>query len=199
MRAVVDGLTLPPEWPEIRAELDAEPDTAVLHRQLCELDPLAASRMEPGNRRRVLRALEVTIGSGRPFSSFGRPEGLGAHPPTRFRLAGVWLPRAVLRRRIAERLASQMERGFLEEVTRLVADPRGLSRTAGQALGYRELLGHLRGELPLEEALAQVVARTAEFARRQWMWFRRDPRITWLAAPANPLAALPALLRQWAS
>lgn len=199
VRAVVDGLAVPPEWPEVRAELDAEPDTAALHRRLRDLDPLGASRMEPGNRRRILRALEVTIGSGRPFSSFGCPDGLGAHPPTPFRLVGLWLPRHVLRRRIGERLAAQMERGFLDEVERLLADPRGLSRTAAQALGYRELLAHLRGEVPLEDALAQTFGRTTRFARRQWVWFRRDPRVTWLAAPSNPLAVLPALLRQWAS
>ena len=71
LRAVIDDLTLPGRFPEVRAELEAEPDTVALHRRLAELDPVAAARMEPTNRRRVVRALEVTLGSGRPFSSFG--------------------------------------------------------------------------------------------------------------------------------
>ncbi|MDQ3642527.1 MAG: tRNA (adenosine(37)-N6)-dimethylallyltransferase MiaA, partial [Actinomycetota bacterium] len=90
VQAVVDGLALPGEWPELKAELEAQP-VDQLHRRLTRVDPLAASRIEPGNGRRLVRALEVTLGSGRPFSSFG--PGLGAYPPTRFRLAGVWLPR----------------------------------------------------------------------------------------------------------
>ncbi|HMJ76921.1 MAG TPA: tRNA (adenosine(37)-N6)-dimethylallyltransferase MiaA, partial [Iamia sp.] len=71
LRAVIDGLALPGQHPEVRAELEADPDTRALHRRLADLDPLAASRMEPDNRRRVVRALEVTLGSGRPFSSYG--------------------------------------------------------------------------------------------------------------------------------
>src|SRR5688500_12652233 len=71
LRAVTDSLDVPGQWPDVRAELEAEPDTVALHGRLAELDPVAATRMEPTNRRRVVRALEVTLGSGRPFSSFG--------------------------------------------------------------------------------------------------------------------------------
>ena len=79
-----------------------------------------------------------------------------------------------------------MEAGFLDEVRRLRADPRGISRTAGQALGYKELLDHLDGAVTLDEALDLAIRRTGRFARRQWAWFRRDPRITWLdAGPAS--------------
>ncbi len=87
LRAVVDELTLPGQFPGVRAGLEAEPDTAALHARLAELDPTAAARMEPSNRRRIVRALEVTLGSGRPFSSFG--PGLDEHPPTRFALVAV--------------------------------------------------------------------------------------------------------------
>jgi tRNA dimethylallyltransferase len=143
----------------------------------------------------VVRTLEVTLGSGQRFSSFG--PGLSSHLPTRFRMAGVWLPRAVVAGRIAARYRAQMEHGFLEEVRRLSRHPGGLSRTARQALGYRELLSHLAGETGLEEALDAAVRRTTAFARRQRVWFRRDPRITWFGAPGNPLAVLPALLGDW--
>jgi tRNA dimethylallyltransferase len=193
VQAVVDGLALPGEWPELKAELEGQPPDA-LYRRLEELDPLAASRIEPGNARRLVRALEVTLGSGRPFSSFG--PGLGAYPPTRFRLAGVWVPRPVLAERIAARYRAQLAAGFLDEVRRLAAT---MSRTARQALGYKELLAHLAGEWTLEEAVDAAVGRTRGFARRQRAWFRRDPRITWFGAPTNPVDLLPALLGDWSA
>jgi tRNA dimethylallyltransferase len=189
VQALVDDLDIPGQYPGVRARLEAEADTAALHARLAELDPLAASRMEASNRRRVVRALEVTIGSGQPFSSFG--PGLDAHPATGFDLVGLRRDPADLRDRIAARYAQQMADGFLEEVRRLHADPRGLSRTASQALGYKELIAHLEGELTLEEALDLAVRRTVHFARRQRAWFRRDPRIQWLdAGPDTDLLRL---------
>ncbi|MDP9071487.1 MAG: tRNA (adenosine(37)-N6)-dimethylallyltransferase MiaA [Actinomycetota bacterium] len=195
LRAVVDGLNLPGEWPEVRAELDTEGDVAVLHRRLAVLDPAAAARTTPGNRRRILRALEVTLGSGRPFSSFG--PGLSSHPPAAFPMAGVWLPRPVVSHRISERLAAMVGAGLVDEVRALSRRPGGMSRTAAQALGYRELLAHQRGECTLPEAIERAVRRTRAFSRRQRMWFRRDPRITWYGSSGNPFAVLPALLGDW--
>ena len=192
VQAVVDGLAMPGEWPAVKAELETQAPTE-LHRRLTELDPLAASRIEPGNTRRLVRALEVTLGSGRPFSSFG--PGLGAYLPSpRFRLAGVWLPRPVVAERIEARYRQQLAAGFLEEV-RALRDR--MSRTARQALGYKELLAHLAGDCTLDEAVAAAVSRTREFARRQRAWFRRDPRITWVGAAGNPVDLLPALLGDW--
>ncbi len=200
LQALVDGLTLPGQWPEVRAGLEAEALTpagvGALHRRLSDTDPVAASRIEPANSRRIVRALEVTIGSGRPFSSFG--PGLGAYPPSRFLLAGVWLPRQVVADRIAHRYVDQLASGFVAEVAALAARPGGLSRTARQALGYRELLDHLAGHSSLDDAVDLAVRRTGRFARRQRAWFRRDPRITWFGAARNPVAALPALLGHWA-
>ena len=201
LNAVVDGLTVPGTWPELRAELESEAATpagvGALYRRLASADPPAAARIEPANARRIVRALEVTLGSGRRFSSFG--PGLAAFPPTRFRLAGVWLPRQVVAARIEARYTAQVEAGFVDEVRALAADrDRLLSRTARQALGYRELLDHVAGRTTLEEALALAVARTRQFARRQRMWFRRDPRIVWFGTAANPLALLPAVLGHFA-
>lgn len=193
LRAVVDDLTLPGEYPEVRAQLEANPDTAALHTRLAELDPVAAGRMEPTNRRRVVRAMEVTLGSGRPFSSFG--PGLETYPPTRFRLLGVELPAEVVAERIAARYHDQVAHGFVDEVRRLVADPRGLSPTARQALGYRELLEHVEGRLSRDEALELAIVRTRRFARRQRSWFRRDPRIDWHHAP-DPSDLLDPLLHK---
>jgi tRNA dimethylallyltransferase len=206
LQAVVDGLRLPGEWPAIKAELEAEAATPVgvsaLHARLTVADPTAAARIEPSNARRVVRALEVTLGSGQPFSSFG--PGIDAYPRTSFRLAGVWLPRAVVGQRIVERYQAQIKDGFVEEVRLLQSRPGGLSRTARQALGYRELLDtfNVHGAdavagAPLEDAIQRAISRTREFARRQRSWFRRDLRIAWFAASRNPFAVLPALLGDW--
>ncbi len=182
VQAIVDDLDIPGQFPEARAAIEDDPDTIALYRQLTALDPLAASRMEPGNRRRIVRALEVTVGSGRPFSSFG--PGLDARPPTPFRLVGVARDPAELRVRIEARYAVQMAAGFLEEVATLRAHPKGISRTAAQALGYKELLDHLDGAVSLPEAVELAVNRTRRFARRQRAWFGRDPRVTWIDADA---------------
>jgi tRNA dimethylallyltransferase len=195
LRTVVDGLDIPGRYPDVRAEVEAEPDTVALHRWLVELDPVAAGRMLMSNRRRILRALEVTLGSGRPFSSYG--PGLQSYGDTNFLLVGVRLPADVVARRIEERIQAQLDAGFLDEVRTLAAHARPLSRSARQALGYRELLAHVAGSITLEEAVDATVRHTRQFARRQRVWFRRDPRITWLDAEDDPMAVLPGLLRRF--
>ena len=192
-QAVVDGLEPPGQYPEVRAELEADKDTAALHRRLAGLDPLGASRMEPSNRRRVIRALEVTLGSGRPFSSFG--PGITAFPETAWKLAGLWLPRPVVAERIGRRLRGMVAAGFVDEVKGLNA--AGMSRTARQALGYREILRHLEGEMSVQEAVDEADRRTRAFARRQRVWSRRDPRIAWFGAADNPLAVTSQILGNW--
>lgn len=182
VRAVVDDLDLPGRWPAVRAGLEADagsPDRlAALHARLRALDPVAAARTTPTNGRRIVRALEVTLGSGRPFSSFG--PGLESYPPTRFTLIGLRFLAAPVDREIEDRVAGWLAAGWLEEVRRLAARPAGLSRTARQALGYKELLAHVEGSTSLDEAVEAALRRTRSFARRQWAWFRRDPRIHWV-------------------
>ncbi|MYG99590.1 MAG: tRNA (adenosine(37)-N6)-dimethylallyltransferase MiaA [Acidimicrobiaceae bacterium] len=191
VRAVIDDLKIPGRYPAVRAELEADPDTEALHRRLVDLDPVAAGRMEPSNRRRIVRALEVTAGSGRPFSSYG--PGLGHYPPTSFVQLGLCRDRDRLDERITARYQQQVAAGFLDEVRALAEAP--ISHTASHALGYKELLAHVRGETTLEEALELAVVRTRRFARRQERWFRRDPRIHWLDAPTTPADALSAWQR----
>jgi tRNA dimethylallyltransferase len=178
VRAIVDALEIPGQFPDVRAGLDADPDTVALHARLAQLDPVAAARMEPSNRRRVVRALEVTLGSGRPFSSFG--PGLDTYAPTPIRLVGLRVPRPELDARIDARYEEQIAAGFLDEVRALASRP--LSRTARQALGYKELLDHVEGRTSFEEAMDLARTRTHRFARRQERWFRRDPRIRWIDA-----------------
>jgi tRNA dimethylallyltransferase len=192
LRAVVDDLELPGRYPEVARDLESEADepggVATLYSRLVALDPTAAARIEPNNRRRTLRALEVIAGSGRRFSSFG--PGLDAYPPTPFVLVGLAFDAVRDDVSIEERLAAQLDAGLLDEVRRLRAQPGGLSRTARQALAYRELLAHLEEGVPLDEAVAEAVRRTKSFARRQWAWFRRDPRITWLDRDGDLLGQL---------
>ncbi len=194
-QALVDGLQPPGVYPEVKAELEDDPDTAALHARLVMLDPVAAGRMEPSNRRRVIRALEVTLGSGRSFSSYG--PGIAAFPETSWNLAGIWLPRGVVAERIESRLDRMIAEGLVEEVKRLSTSPAGLSRTARQALGYRELLAHVEQGAPLDEAVVEAKRRTKAFARRQRVWWRRDPRIRWFGAANNPFAVISQLLGQW--
>ena len=189
LQAVIDGFEIPGRFPDVAAELEAEDDTLALHARLVELDPLAASRMEPSNRRRVVRALEVTLGSGRPFSSYG--PGVGTRAPSPIRQLGIRLPQPVVAERIEARYHQQVADGFLAEVERL-ADGPPLSRTAAQALGYRELLRFVEAqrsgqpEPTFDESLDEAIRRTRAFARRQRAWFRRDDRITWFDADADP-------------
>ncbi|MCY3968095.1 MAG: tRNA (adenosine(37)-N6)-dimethylallyltransferase MiaA [bacterium] len=183
-RAVIDNLSIPRQYPHIKAELQQEPNTLVLHSRLAALDPIAAVRMEPTNRRRIIRALEVTLGSGQCFSAYG--PGLGEYPPSNVTQVGLRLERAELDRRIQKRYERQLDAGFLAEVKALLERPDPLSRTASQALGYKELIAHLNGAMSLDEAVSLAITRTKRFARRQERWFRRDPRICWVDAKAAP-------------
>ena len=192
LRAAVDRLQPPGEWPGVRVALEAEPDTSALHARLRQLDPDAARKMEPSNRRRVIRALEVCVGSGRPFSSYG--PGLDHYPAAGIVQIGLRWRREDLARRILARFEDLLAAGFVEEVRRLAGAPEPLSRTARQAIGYAELLEHVAGRCSLDEAVARAVARTRRFAVRQERWFRRDPRVHWVDITTDPLDAVPAVL-----
>ena len=183
--AIVDGLDMPGEYPEIRAALEANEDTEAMFAQLLSLDPEATTKMDPNNRRRLIRALEVCLGSGEKFSSFG--EGIGSYSPTSTTLIGLRWDRDVLRARIAQRVNIMMERGLVEEVRALLAEPNGLAFTARQALGYKEMIEHLEGRWSLNEAVAATILRTQQFAIRQDRWFRRDPRIQWVDVHEDPI------------
>jgi tRNA dimethylallyltransferase len=180
---IIGDLSLPGQFPEVKAKLEQNSDTQSLHAELATADPLAASRMEPSNRRRIIRALEVTLGSGKPFSSFGPGLEAAQRAAHGWQIIGLDTDRAVLADRISARYQQQMADGFLAEV-QTIHDTYGdrLSRTAGQALGYRQLLAHLRGEMTLPEALDAAQLATVSFAKRQQRWFRRNSAIEWRPA-----------------
>jgi tRNA dimethylallyltransferase len=179
-RAVVDDLEFPGTEAEVRGALEGEATAAGperMHRRLAELDPVAASKIEPGNVRRTVRALEVAAITGRTFSSFAA--AWERYAPERVRVAGIRLGTQDLATRVEARVQEMLGAGWLGEVEALVAQGLGGWLTASQAIGYAELARHLGGELSLEDAVQQTVKRTRTLARRQMAWFRRDPRIRW--------------------
>lgn len=181
-RAVLDNLDIPGQYPEVRTALEARVHAlAGLYEELQRLDPIAAARMESTNERRIIRALEVTRGSGRPFSSFGA--GLRHYGPARVVQIGLNCEFDVLDVRIARRFEAWMERGLLEEVA-LLRD-RGMSRTARQAVGYRELLRHIEEGADLGECVNAAITQSRRLARRQRSWFQRDPRVEWFDDPSD--------------
>jgi tRNA dimethylallyltransferase len=184
--AVVDDFVFPPTDQAVRVRLEAEAARVglpELYRRLAAADPPAAARIQPANLRRTVRALEVMELTGRPFSSF---RGAMDTPVSRYRLTLLGLDPGPepLRARVAERVAAMAEAGLVEEVRRLAERP--LSRTARQALGYKELLDAMEQGTPVAEALEAVVRRTRAYARRQLAWFRRDPRVRWSTLPPGP-------------
>lgn len=180
-RAILDRFEFPGTDPAVRARLEAELDRVgpeALHRRLAEADPEAAARIITTNGRRVVRALEVIELTGRPFSA-SLPEL--AYAVEDAHQIGVDIPRDVLDQRIALRVQRMWAAGFVDEVRRLAG--RGLreGRTASRALGYQQVLAFLAGEITEQEARDRTVTGTRRFARRQDSWFRKDPRITWVA------------------
>lgn len=172
-RAVVDELSFPPRSEDVRRRLEDEVEELgpqAMFDRLQELDPRAASKIEPGNARRTVRALEVIELTGRPFSenaTWDRYESIYD-----LFAIGVSRPREVLYERIAHRVDEMLAAGLEYEVRTLAT--KGLSRTAGQALGYRQVLEAGEGSVRDE-----IVRATKRFARRQESWFRADPRIEW--------------------
>jgi tRNA dimethylallyltransferase len=191
LTSLIDELSFPGEWPEIRRELQQEPEVSRLYRQLKELDPEAASKIERSNRRRIERALEVCIGSGKPFSATG--PGTGAYPDNGVVQIGLLWPREMLVARVEQRVHNMIAAGFLDEVQQLRKDGN-MSHTAKQALGYAELLRHLEGKCTLEQAVGDIVIHTRQFAVRQERWFRRDPRITWVNIERDPVSEIGSVL-----
>jgi tRNA dimethylallyltransferase len=179
-RAILDRFEFPGTDPDVRAKLErqlAAVGPEALHRRLAAADPDAAARIIPSNGRRVVRALEVIVITGRPFSA-SLPEHTYFYDDAH--QVGVDIPRPVLDERIERRVRHMWDAGLVDEVRRLADEGLREGRTANRALGYQQVLRLLDGEISEEEAIEQTVAGTRRFARRQDSWFRKDPRITWV-------------------
>jgi tRNA dimethylallyltransferase len=181
-RAVVDGLEFPGTAPQVRSDLEAEAlamGPEALYRRLAGFDPQAASRIEPANARRTVRALEVAAITGRPFSSFA--DAWDRYVAGEVIAAGIAVPRPVLHRRIEQRAARDMP-ALMAEAGRLLERGHGAFIRSSQIIGYAEGVACLEGEIGQEEALQATIRRIKGLARRQMAWFRRDPRIEWFDA-----------------
>lgn len=179
-RAILDRFDFPGTDESLRRELEEElatVGTQALHRRLAGLDAEAAAKIGPDNGRRIVRALEVIALTGRPYSaSLPTPTYADPHSVQ----IGVDIDRPTLDARIAERVRQMYADGLVEEVERLLDLGLERGQTARRAIGYREAIAFLRGELSHEEAVVQTQAATRRFARRQDGWFRKDPRVAWV-------------------
>jgi len=176
VRAMTRGLFDGPEadW-GLRQELLNEAP-GELYRRLAALDPEAAASIEPENTRRVVRALEVCIKSGRPVSELRRE---GTNPlPYRFIKLALMRDRAELYAMIDERVDRMLARGLLDEVRSVMG--MNPARTPMQAIGYKEVAAHLSGEYPLQEAIRLIKRNTRRYSKRQMTWFRAEPDLKWV-------------------
>ena len=179
-RSVLDRFEFPGTDPKVRMRLEAELGElgpAALHARLAEVDGAAAARILPDNGRRIVRALEVVEVTGHAFGA-SLPRQEYADPATV--QIGVDIDRPSLDVRIERRVAAMFAAGLVAEVEALLAAGLAEGRTAGQAIGYREVAAYLRGELTLDQARERTVTATRRFARRQDSWFRKDPRVVWV-------------------
>lgn len=175
LRAILRGLfEAAPGDAAFRRQLEreaAETSPERLYARLRRLDPVTADRLHPNDVRRVVRALEIHHMTGRRASQLQTQQPLppDERPPNVF-----WLhpPRDWLYERIERRVEAMFADGLLDEVRELLADPRGLGRTARQALGYREIIDCLERRTDLDAALMQIKLKTRQFAKRQHTWFR---------------------------
>ncbi len=196
-QAFLEGLgEAPPADPALRAELQATPLPELL-RELEQRDPVTFGKIDRANPRRVIRAVEVIRLTGQPFSA-QRADWSAAPRPTPHAPNFFCLTRAPadLHGRITARVDAMFARGLVDETRRLLAAGLAENQTALQAIGYRQVVEHLRGERPLAETIELVKTRTRQFAKRQMTWFRRQP-VTWL--PLQPTDTAAAIAAQLAS
>ena len=177
--AVLNTFEFPAHDEELRAELEAELEehgSHELHRRLAQIDPDAASRVDPANPRRVVRALEIVTLTGQPFAA-ALPEVPEDWQPVLE--IGLNSDRQHLIGRLEERVERMWQRGLVDEVQGLIQEGLREGKTSSRAIGYAQALGQLDGLLTEQEAKAETTRLTQRYARRQMSWFRRDNRIHW--------------------
>ena len=164
---------------DLRADLEQElidKGPLHMHQKLTGLDPVAASRIDPNNGRRTVRALEIVLITGEPFAAALPDQFVSFMPNLQ---VGLNSAREHLVERLARRVELMWEKGLLTEVAGLIEQGLRSSKTSSQAIGYAQALAQLDGELTQQEAIDQTTQLTQRYARRQMSWFRRDPRINW--------------------
>jgi tRNA dimethylallyltransferase len=199
IKAVVEGWSIPRVRPNeaLRAELYREAEVKgeeALHARLRQVDLVAAEKIDPRNVRRVIRALEVYLETGKPISELQRRRP----PPYRVLRVGLTMERAALYRRIDRRIDRMIERGLIEEVRGLVEQGYGYELSAMSGLGYRQIGCYLRGEISLEEAIRLIKRDTRRFVRQQYNWFRLDDEgIRWFQTLDDPYERIKGVILQF--
>lgn len=178
--AVINAFEFPGTDEALRADIEAELleiGSVALHDKLAELDPIAASRVDPLNARRVVRAIEIVKLTGKPFSA-SLPEVPPEWQPSI--QIGLKAPREELVQRLEQRVHRMWQLGLVDEVSGLLGEGLREARTAGRAIGYAQAIGQLDGFISQDEAISDTVRLTQKYARRQMSWLNRDTRINWL-------------------
>ena len=178
--AALNTFEFPERDAELRQQLEIELETLgshAMHKRIAQLDPIAASRIDPENGRRVVRALEILLLTGEPFAAALPDETESWQPVLEI---GLNSERAHLVDRLALRVERMWQQGLVAEAEGLIAEGIREGKTSSRAIGYSQALAQLDGEITEEEAIAQTVQLTQRYARRQMSWFRRDERINWL-------------------
>lgn len=201
VRAVLEGLIIPATAPDeaLRAELEALAATegaTALHARLAALDPAAAARIDARNVRRVVRALEVCLRTGRPISELQAAQA----PPYRILRLGLTRPRSTLYARIDQRVDAMIAGGLVAEVRGLLAAGYAPPLPAMTGVGYSQIVDYLQGRVTLAEAVAAIKKQTRRFVRQQNTWFRLDdPRIHWFDLEQSRYEEIAAVVAAWLS
>jgi tRNA dimethylallyltransferase len=188
IKAILDELNFPDTDPVVRAELELEFATkgiAPLFERLEKLDPAAALAIDKANSRRVIRALEVIKITGKPFTANLPREESSRYPYAK--QFGLVMDRDSLSERISLRVDRMWEKGFVQEVEKLLTAGIMQGTTAQRALGYAQVIAQIEGKVTQEEAQEETKRATRQYARRQETWFSRDERITWISPLQNSL------------
>jgi tRNA dimethylallyltransferase len=185
--ALINTFEFPGRDEALRAQLEQDLidlGPVAMHKRLELLDETAASRIEPQNGRRIVRALEIVMITGEPFAA-SLPDQFESFLPVLE--IGLNSSREHLVERLAQRVRDMWSQGLVDEVKGLVDKGIRDSKTASQAIGYSQALASIDGRLTEEEAIAETILLTQRYARRQMSWFRRDPRIHWFDYQAEDL------------
>lgn len=180
IKAVLENLAIPrvKADPALRTQIESEVERDGLEsvfKKLVALDPEAAYIVDPKNPRRVIRAMEVTLATGAPFTAQRRK-----HAPLFTNLTiGIDVAQDILRARIDKRVDEMMEAGLVDEARELVGK-YGAQASAFDAIGYREIISYLNGAVSLDQAVSDIKINTWHYAKRQITWFKKSPSVCWV-------------------
>jgi tRNA dimethylallyltransferase len=189
IKSIIDEMNFPETDPVLRKKLEDEAEllgTAELYSRLRLLDPEAAAAIEPGNTRRIIRALEVIEVTGKPYSA-NLPSDTSIRFPDALHI-GLAMERSSLAPRIEARVHRMFDQGLVDEVRALVAQGLLEGTTAQRAIGYAQAIALINGEISQSQAIEETIVATRQYVRRQETWFKRDQRIQWIGEDEPRLA-----------